>query len=70
MQPSMSFDSLEIEDVRRYLNQSLSTESISVDELIREKEFPVSLILAVLLEMEIAGRLIRFPGNRVSLYQS
>ena len=65
-----SFDSPEIEDVRRYLNQSLSIEPVSVDELIRDRDFPVPFILAVLLEMEIAGRLTRFPGNRVSLHQS
>jgi DNA processing protein len=53
--------------VRHIINENLSIVPISVDELIRECQLSASDVWVVLLEMEIAGRLERLPGSRVSL---
>lgn len=45
----------------------LSPTPISVDELIRQCQLSAALVGTVLLELELAGRLERTPGNRVAL---
>ena len=40
---------------------------VPVDELIRRCQFSPAVVMAVLLELELAGRLERHAGNRVSL---
>lgn len=62
MLPSPSID-----NARQSLNENLSFVPISVDELIRECQLSASDVWVVLLEMEIAGRLERHPGGKVSL---
>lgn len=52
---------------RSSVNENLSYTPISVDELIRECQLSASDVWVVLLEMEIAGRLERHPGGKVSL---
>lgn len=49
------------------LLDQLSTTPISIDELIRTGLFSVPVIQTVLLELELAGRVKRLTGNRVSL---
>ena len=39
---------------------------VAVDELIRQSKLTASVVLTILLELELAGRLVRHPGNRVS----
>lgn len=56
-----------LEKARTLLNENLSIVPISVDELIRECQLSASDVWVVLLEMEIAGRLERLPGGKVSL---
>lgn len=52
---------------RSSINENLNYTPISVDELIRECQLSASDVWVVLLEMEIAGRLERHPGGKVSL---
>lgn len=40
---------------------------VTVDELLRECQLSAPVVATVLLELELAGRLERHPGNRVSL---
>ncbi len=40
---------------------------VSVDELLRECQLSAAVVMTMLLELELAGRLERLPGNRVSL---
>jgi DNA processing protein len=42
---------------------------VAVDELIRTCLLSISAVQTVLLEMELAGRVKRHPGNKVSLIQ-
>lgn len=47
----------------------LSFSPVAVDELIRTCLLSISAVQTVLLEMELAGRVKRHPGNKVSLIQ-
>jgi DNA processing protein len=46
---------------------ALGPAPVAVDEIIRSCQFSPAIVAAVLLELELAGRLERHPGNRVSL---
>ncbi|HYG30751.1 MAG TPA: DNA-processing protein DprA [Allosphingosinicella sp.] len=45
----------------------LSVTAVPIDELVRQSELPAPLVQTVLLELELAGRLERHAGGRVSL---
>jgi DNA processing protein len=53
--------------IRKQIVELLGPAPVDVDELIRQTEAPVGAMLTVLLELELAGRLMRHPGNKVSL---
>ena len=55
------------ERARREVVEQLGPEPVSVDELIRQCHLSPPVVMTVLLELELAGRLDRHPGNRVSL---
>ncbi len=59
--------SFELEKIRTLIYETLSFVPINVDEVIRECQLQASDVWSVLLEMEIAGRLERHPGGKVSL---
>ena len=50
--------------------EKLGVSPVAVDELVRQLGIPANIILTVLLELELAGRLERHSGNRVSLIYS
>ena len=52
---------------RKSVIESLGPVPVAVDELLRDGQFSTAVISTVLLELELAGRLERHPGNRVSL---
>ena len=54
-------------EARHALLPLLSPTAVAVDELVRECQFSAAVVNTVLLELELAGRLERHPGNRVSL---
>ena len=58
---------LTLEKIRHFIYETLSFVPINVDEVIRECQLQASDVWSVLLEMEIAGRLERHPGGKVSL---
>ncbi len=47
--------------------EALGPTPVTVDELVRECHLSPAVVLTVLLELELAGRLERHPGPRVSL---
>jgi len=55
----------EIDQARPAIKELLGNSSVAVDELVRNCQFSFATVSAVLLEMELAGRLERHPGNRV-----
>lgn len=54
-------------DARPVIIELLGFSPVAVDELVRNCQFSFAAVSAVLLELELAGRLERHPGNRVSL---
>jgi DNA processing protein len=59
-------DSPDAATVRTVL-ELLGPDPVMVDELVRQCHLSAPAVRAVLLELELAGRLERHPGNRVSL---
>jgi DNA processing protein len=57
----------EIAVARGRIEQSLGPTPVAVDELIRECHVSPAIVHMALLELELAGRLERHPGNRVAL---
>ena len=47
----------------------LGSSPVSVDMLVRQSRLTPAIVATILLELELAGRLERQPGNRVSLSQ-
>ena len=60
----------ELGSARGLINDLLSPTPVEVDELVRQSHLTPSAVLTILLELELAGRLVRHPGNRVSLLTS
>ncbi len=57
------------EDARDLVVESLSFTPVSVDELLRACHMSIPALQTILLELELAGRVKRLPGNRVSLIE-
>ncbi|MCR6631050.1 MAG: DNA-processing protein DprA [Magnetospirillum sp.] len=60
----------ELARARTIVVESLGPSPVTVDLLIRECQLSASVVSLVLLELELAGRLERHPGNQVSLLAS
>ncbi len=60
----------ELEAARRTLEKSFGAAPTSVDEIIRNCQSSLPVVSWVLLELELAGRLERHPGNKVSMIQA
>jgi DNA processing protein len=56
----------EADAVRALVEEKLGPSPVDIDELIRQCAAPPAAVLTVILELELAGRLQRQPGNRVS----
>lgn len=55
------------EDPQAAILESLGPTPVAVDELVRRCQLSPAIVSTVLLELELAGRLERHPGQRVSL---
>ena len=54
-------------DAHKTVEELLGPGPVAVDELVRQCHVSAPAVRAVLLDLELAGRLERHPGNRVSL---
>ena len=65
----LDFHSIEanLEVVRQKVLENLSAEPVEVDSIVRATDSSMQEVNVVLVELELAGRLDRHPGNRVSL---
>jgi DNA processing protein len=61
------FDETTLDQARSDILAALSPTPVPVDELVRACQVSVGIMQTVLLELELAGRIERLPGNRVSL---
>ncbi|HUW81066.1 MAG TPA: DNA-processing protein DprA [Acidocella sp.] len=73
-QPSFAFRPVadagierEADRIRERIAELLGPAPVDVDELIRQSGASPAAALTVLLELELAGRLARHPGNKVSM---
>jgi DNA processing protein len=57
----------EADKIRHQVLELLGPAPADVDEIIRQTKASASAVLIVLLELELAGRLTRHPGNKASL---
>jgi predicted Rossmann fold nucleotide-binding protein DprA/Smf involved in DNA uptake len=57
----------ELENARKMILEALSPVPVAVDELVRDCQVSLPVVLTILLELELAGRLERQAGQRVSL---
>lgn len=69
--PASAFDAMPPTDPgdaeRRAIVDLLGPVPVAIDELIRQSGLPPAIVATVLLELELAGRLERHAGGRVSL---
>jgi DNA processing protein len=56
----------EADRIRATVEEALGPAPVEIDELIRQVKAPAAAVLTVILELELAGRCVRHPGNRVS----
>lgn len=59
-----------LQELRSQLIEKLSASAVSVDELVEQCETSAQGVLTILLELELAGKLKRSAGNKVSLTPS
>ncbi len=62
-----SLDEPSVDKARQLILELLSPYPTAVDELLNECQVSLHLLQAALLELELAGRLERHPGNKVAL---
>jgi DNA processing protein len=55
----------EADRIRAAVEEALGPAPVEIDELIRQLRVPAAAVLTVILELELAGRCVRQPGNRV-----
>lgn len=65
--PPARLNETELDSARAQITESLSPVPVPVDELICNDQFSPAVVSVVLLELELAGRQERHPGNRVAL---
>ncbi|MBK8210973.1 MAG: DNA-protecting protein DprA [Rhodospirillales bacterium] len=65
--PLPGIDDAETDEARRVVAETLSPTPVAVDEIIRTCQLSPAQVSTILLEWELAGRLERHAGNKVSL---
>ncbi|MDE2029253.1 MAG: DNA-processing protein DprA [Alphaproteobacteria bacterium] len=65
--PEAMPDDVAIDAARDVILENLSPSPVSIDELARSLALPAAVVLTVLLELELAGRIERQAGHRVVL---
>ena len=68
--PGASADDAQLEQGRAQIASLLGPSPVETDELLRQSRLTAALLTTILLELELAGRLDRHPGNRISLVES
>lgn len=66
-QPIENVSTPDSEALRRRVEAALGPGPTAVDEVVRQCQVSAALVATALMELELAGRLERHPGNRVAL---
>ncbi|MDD3288277.1 MAG: DNA-processing protein DprA [Alphaproteobacteria bacterium] len=67
--PSEPINEQQVDAARAKILENLGFSPVAVDELIRECQLSPPLVLTVLMELELAGRIERQPGHNVALIE-
>ncbi len=54
-------------NMRKKVAELLSSTPIEFDDLLKETGLPLPILYTIVLEFELAGSIIRYPGNKISL---
>ena len=65
--PAPKLNESELQKAREKIMALLSPTPVPVDELIRQCQLSPAIVLTVVLELELAGRIERQPGNTLNL---
>ena len=65
--PVLETDAAALRTARRQIPPLLTADPVQVDEIARRCQLSMAAVSAVLLELELAGRVETLPGNRVAL---
>jgi DNA processing protein len=65
--PPGAIDDAQLDGARALVLEKLGYAAVSVDELIAQCNCPAGIVLTILLELELAGRVRRSAGNKVAL---
>ncbi len=60
-------DEADLAEARALILENLSPTPVTIDELVRGCQLSAPVVLTVVLELELAGRVLRQPGHQVSL---
>ena len=63
--PAIAAMDAQADRIRAAVEEALGPAPVEIDELIRQIGAPAAAVLTVILELELAGRCARQPGNRV-----
>lgn len=66
-QPMLSLDNKVLDLARDHIHQALDYGPTDIDDIIRDTEQSPAVVAAILLELEVAGKLERQNGNKVAL---
>ncbi len=64
--PTMPASEAELDLARARIEALLGPTPVDIDELVRQADLTPPVVLTILLELELAGRLVRHAGNRVA----
>jgi DNA processing protein len=66
-QPIANIAEKDTHSIRQQIESALGAAPAAVDELVRQCQVSAAVVATILMELELAGRLERLPGNRVAL---
>lgn len=55
------------DQMRQKVTELLSATPTNFDELLKEVELPLQVVYTIILELELAGKIARYPGNKIAL---
>lgn len=63
----IKYADLVTQDMRTTVKELLSATPVDFDCLHNETELPLQFIYMIILELELAGKVVRYPGNKIAL---
>ncbi|MCC8417277.1 MAG: DNA processing protein DprA [Rickettsia endosymbiont of Bryobia graminum] len=63
----IKYSNLGTNDMRTKVKELLSSTPINFDSLYNETNLPLQIIYMIILELELAGKVVRYPDNKIAL---